>query len=79
MRALQVVNINSLEAQLLELEGKSLQDNIWENQSFAQSLMQQIASLREQIAEVEGLSSMLEEVDAAAEVASMEVLMIYCF
>ena len=70
---MQIANVGSLQAQLADLERKSLQDNIWDDQSFAQSLMQQIANLREQIAEVKGLSSMLGEIDAAAEVASMEV------
>ena len=71
---LQIANVESLEAHLADLEKQSLQDNIWNDQSFAQSLMQQIANLREQIAEVHGLSSTLGEIDAAAEVASMEVL-----
>lgn len=49
-------------------------ENIWDDQAFAQSLMQQIATIREQISEVEKLESMLGDVDAAAEVANMEVV-----
>lgn len=48
-------------------------ENIWEDQASAQALMQQIAGVREQIAEVKSLESMLGDIDAAAEVASMEV------
>lgn len=70
---MQFADVNSLKSKLSDLEKKSSGENIWDDQSFAQSLMQQIASVREQISEVEGLEAMLGDIDAAAEVASMEV------
>ena len=65
--------MDSLRSQLGELERKSMGENIWEDQVYAQSLMQQISTVREQISEVESLKSMLGDIDAAAEVAAMEV------
>ena len=70
---LQLAKLDSLKAQLEDLEKKSFQENIWEDQSYAQSLMQELGRLRDQIAEAEALRSMLGDIDAATEVASMEV------
>lgn len=70
---LQLANLDSLKAELVDLEKKSAQENIWEDQDYAQSIMQQLGRLKDQIAEAEGLRSMLGDIDAATEVAGMEV------
>ena len=55
------------------LEKESSRHNLWDNPDKAQELMQEMSSVGEQIAQAESLQGMHRDIDAAAELAAVEV------
>ena len=70
---LKLADLGASHALLAKLEKESSRDDLWDNPDQAQELMQEMSSVREQIAQAESLQGMLGDIDAAADLAAVEV------
>lgn len=56
-----------------QLEKQTLSDTLWDDPDHAQTILQQLNAVKNQLAEVQGLQQYLEDIQTALELASSEV------
>ena len=69
----QVVDLESLRAELLGLEMEAAAGDLWDRQAEAQALLQKISDVKERIREAQELQEMLSDIEAAVELADLAV------
>lgn len=70
---LQVADLPSLKQRLAELEQAAAAEDLWEQRSRAQAVLQQLNQLREEVAQLERFSGQLDDLGVAVELLEMEV------
>ena len=68
-----MANLDSVGEQLAKMEEASTDTTFWDDPQKAQEAMQDMKDMRSLIKEAKSLRNMLDDVDTAAELASMEV------
>lgn len=68
-----MADLDATKTKLAKLEEATSSPDLWDSPVKAQKLMQEMNDARAEIAEAEGLQSMLGDMDAATELAYLEV------
>ena len=71
-----MADLDNCRANLAKLEERTSSADLWDNPQQAQKLMQEMNDQRAHLQETKALESMLEDADAAAELASLEVVLL---
>ncbi|PRW60636.1 peptide chain release factor chloroplastic [Chlorella sorokiniana] len=70
--AIKVADLPSLKQRLAELEQAAAAEDLWEQRSRAQAVLQQLNQLREEVAQLDRFSGQLEDLAVAVELLEME-------
>eukprot|EP00775_Hariotina_reticulata_P011031 gene11031-11186_t len=70
--SLQLADVSSTRARLASLEHDAASDSIWDEPASAQSLLSEISSLKEEIAQIERFKTLVDDAAFALELAELE-------
>lgn len=68
----QIADLPAVRQNISQLEKQTLSDTLWDDPDHAQTILQQLNAVKNQLAEVQGLQQYLEDIQTALELASSE-------